>query len=38
MAQRCARVDTVEDMFKKMKGQPFTVEMKFDGNRLQVRG
>jgi ATP-dependent DNA ligase len=36
MAQRCARVNTVEEMFKGMKGQPFTVEMKFDGNRLQV--
>lgn len=36
MAQRCVRVNTVEDMYKGMKGAPFTVEMKFDGNRMQL--
>ena len=36
MAQRCTRVNTIEDMFKGMRGQPFAVEMKFDGYRLQV--
>lgn len=36
MAQRCVRVNTVEDMFRGMRGGPFTVEMKFDGNRMQV--
>jgi hypothetical protein len=38
MAQRCVRVNTVGEMFKGMKGGPFTVEVKFDGNRLQVGG
>lgn len=36
MAQRCTRVNELEEMFKGMRGQPFTVEVKFDGNRMQV--
>lgn len=36
MAQRCQRVNTIEEMHKALKGQPFAVEVKFDGNRLQV--
>lgn len=35
-AQLCGRANSVEDCYAKMKGQPFTVEVKFDGNRLQV--
>eukprot|EP00879_Flechtneria_rotunda_P020198 GHRR01021239.1.p1 GENE.GHRR01021239.1~~GHRR01021239.1.p1 ORF type:complete len:808 (+),score=213.95 GHRR01021239.1:1223-3646(+) len=35
-AQLCARASSVEDAHTKMKGTPFTVEVKFDGNRLQI--
>eukprot|EP00878_Enallax_costatus_P034010 GHUV01037610.1.p1 GENE.GHUV01037610.1~~GHUV01037610.1.p1 ORF type:complete len:234 (+),score=60.74 GHUV01037610.1:65-766(+) len=34
--QLCGRANSVEDCYAKMKGQPFTAEVKFDGNRLQI--
>eukprot|EP00775_Hariotina_reticulata_P009828 gene9828-9986_t len=36
MRKLCARASTVEEAYERLKGRPFAVEVKIDGNRLQV--
>jgi ATP-dependent DNA ligase len=35
--QLCQRANSLEEAFARMKGKPFTTEVKLDGYRLQVR-
>jgi ATP-dependent DNA ligase len=35
--QLAARANSLEEAFARMKGKPFTTEVKLDGYRLQVR-
>jgi hypothetical protein len=35
--QLCQRANSLEEAFARMRGKPFTTEVKLDGYRLQVR-
>jgi ATP-dependent DNA ligase len=35
--QLCQRANNLEEAFARMKGKPFSAEVKLDGYRLQVR-